>query len=144
MELGAGRELGYAVGPGRQAYLLQIEGESSVNDVELGERDALEIVGEDIADRARDDLTHPHRRDGRAGLTLRSVQVLVQALGLTVRLELGQRLGLDLADALPGHAEDAAHLVERPRAAVLQAEAQLEDRPLPVGEQAQHRRCPRV
>ena len=31
VELDAGRELGYAVGPGRQAYLLQIEGSSSVN-----------------------------------------------------------------------------------------------------------------
>jgi redox-sensitive bicupin YhaK (pirin superfamily) len=48
VELDAGREVGYAVGPGRQAYLLQIEGSSSVNGVELDERDALEIVGEDV------------------------------------------------------------------------------------------------
>jgi redox-sensitive bicupin YhaK (pirin superfamily) len=47
-ELEAGRELGCAVGPGRQAYLVQIEGSSSVNGVELDERDALEIVGEDV------------------------------------------------------------------------------------------------
>jgi redox-sensitive bicupin YhaK (pirin superfamily) len=48
VELGAGRELGYAVGPGRQAYLLQIEGSSSANGVDLDERDALEIVEEDV------------------------------------------------------------------------------------------------
>lgn len=46
--LDAGRELGYPIGPDRQAYLLQIEGSSSVNGVELDERDALEIVGEDV------------------------------------------------------------------------------------------------
>jgi redox-sensitive bicupin YhaK (pirin superfamily) len=47
-ELEAGRELGYAVGAGRQAYLVQIEGSSSVNDVKLDERDALEVVEEDV------------------------------------------------------------------------------------------------
>jgi redox-sensitive bicupin YhaK (pirin superfamily) len=52
VELEAGRELGYAVGPGRQAYLLQIEGSSSVNGVELDERDALEIVEEDVVVRS--------------------------------------------------------------------------------------------
>ena len=36
------------MGTGRQAYLLQIEGSSSVNGVELDERDALEIVEEDV------------------------------------------------------------------------------------------------
>jgi redox-sensitive bicupin YhaK (pirin superfamily) len=48
VELEAGRELGYAVGPGRQAYLLQVEGSSSVGRVRLDERDALEIVEEDV------------------------------------------------------------------------------------------------
>ena len=52
VELDAGRELGLAVGPGRQAYLLQIEGGSVVNGVELDERDALEIVEEDVVVRA--------------------------------------------------------------------------------------------
>jgi len=52
VELDAGRELGHAVGPGRQAYLLQIEGSSSVNGVELDERDALEIVEEDVVIKA--------------------------------------------------------------------------------------------
>jgi quercetin 2,3-dioxygenase len=52
VELDAGRELGFAVGPGRQAYLLQVEGGSVVNEVELDERDALEIVEEDVVVRA--------------------------------------------------------------------------------------------
>ena len=46
--LDAGRELALQVGAGRQAYLLQVEGSSSVNGVELDERDALEIVEEDV------------------------------------------------------------------------------------------------
>ena len=48
IELAAGRESGFAVAPERQAYLLQIEGASSVNGIELDERDALEIVAEDV------------------------------------------------------------------------------------------------
>src|SRR4029079_8876581 len=35
--------------------------------------------------------------------------------------------GLDLTDPLSGHVEVAAHLLEGPAAAVLEAEAQLED-----------------
>ena len=42
------------VAPGRQAYLVQIEGASSASGVELGERDALEIVGEDVLLTARE------------------------------------------------------------------------------------------
>jgi quercetin 2,3-dioxygenase len=48
VELDAGREVSLAVAPERQAYLLQIEGSSLVNGVELDERDALEIVAEDV------------------------------------------------------------------------------------------------
>jgi quercetin 2,3-dioxygenase len=51
-EIQAGRELALPVAAGRQAYLLQVEGSSSVNDVDLGERDALEIVEEDVVVRA--------------------------------------------------------------------------------------------
>ena len=40
LELDAGREIGYAVRPGRQAYLVQIEGASSINGIDLRERDA--------------------------------------------------------------------------------------------------------
>jgi len=54
VEVDAGREIGYAVRPGRQAYLVQIEGASSVNGVALRERDALETVGEDLTIRAEE------------------------------------------------------------------------------------------
>jgi hypothetical protein len=53
VELDAGRDIGLRVGPERQAYLLQVEGSSSVSGVELDERDALEIVGEDVVVAAR-------------------------------------------------------------------------------------------
>ena len=54
LELGAGREMALPVAPGRQAYLVQIEGASEANGVELGERDGLEIVGEDVVLTARE------------------------------------------------------------------------------------------
>lgn len=54
VEVDAGREIGYAVRPGRQAYLVQIEGTSSVNGIALRERDALETVGEDLTIRAEE------------------------------------------------------------------------------------------
>lgn len=53
VELDAGRDIGLRVGPDRQAYLLQVEGSSSVNGVDLDERDALKIVGEDVVVAAR-------------------------------------------------------------------------------------------
>jgi redox-sensitive bicupin YhaK (pirin superfamily) len=53
LELDAGRDLGLRLGPDRQAYLLQVEGSSSVGGVDLDERDALEIVGEDVVVAAR-------------------------------------------------------------------------------------------
>ncbi len=48
LELDTGREETFTVGSNRQAYLVQIEGSSKINDVTLDERDALEIVEEDI------------------------------------------------------------------------------------------------
>jgi quercetin 2,3-dioxygenase len=48
VELEAGREIGLEVGPERQAYLVQIEGASSIAGLDLHERDALEIVGEPV------------------------------------------------------------------------------------------------
>jgi quercetin 2,3-dioxygenase len=51
-ELEKGKEIALPVRPGRQAYLVQIEGASSAGGVELDERDALEIVGEDVTIRA--------------------------------------------------------------------------------------------
>ncbi|RVU54208.1 pirin family protein [Anaerosphaera multitolerans] len=41
--------LDFKVNPGRQAYLIAVEGEMDVNGIVLGERDALEIVEEDIS-----------------------------------------------------------------------------------------------
>jgi hypothetical protein len=51
-QVGAGRELALPVAAGRQAYLLQVEGSSQVGGVELDERDALEIVEEDVVVKA--------------------------------------------------------------------------------------------
>jgi redox-sensitive bicupin YhaK (pirin superfamily) len=47
--IAAGESIDFKVGPGRQAYLVQLEGKSTVNNVELSERDALEIIEEDIS-----------------------------------------------------------------------------------------------
>src|SRR3954447_12664535 len=59
---------------------------------------------------------------------------VAQLLRLGQRLELLQRLVLDLADALAGDVERAAHLVQRARVLAAQAVAQLEHAPLAVGE----------
>ena len=48
LELTKGNEIEFQVSPKRQAYLVQIEGVSKINDVALSERDALEIVEEPI------------------------------------------------------------------------------------------------
>lgn len=54
LELDQGSELGYLVGGDRQAYLVQIEGSSDINGVDLNERDAMEIVEENITIRAQE------------------------------------------------------------------------------------------
>lgn len=48
LELEAGKEISFPVSEGRQAYLVQIEGNSTINTLTLNTRDALEIVEEDI------------------------------------------------------------------------------------------------
>lgn len=48
LELEKGKEIRFPVKEGRQAYLVQIEGKSELNNIELADRDGLEIVGEDI------------------------------------------------------------------------------------------------
>ncbi|MDB1942214.1 pirin family protein [Clostridium tertium] len=48
LEIDEGKEIDFQVGSNRQAYLVQIEGNSTINNLELNERDALEIVEEDI------------------------------------------------------------------------------------------------
>lgn len=48
LELEQGKEITFPVKEDRQAYLVQIEGSSSVNDIALSSQDALEIKSEDI------------------------------------------------------------------------------------------------
>jgi quercetin 2,3-dioxygenase len=48
IELEMGKEISFIVQKSRQAYLVQIEGNSQVNTEELSERDAMEIIEEDI------------------------------------------------------------------------------------------------
>lgn len=53
LELEKGKEIDFPVKKGRQAYLVQIEGNSLINKIELNERDAMEIVEEDILIKAK-------------------------------------------------------------------------------------------
>lgn len=52
LELEQGKEIDFQVKEGRQAYLVQIEGISNINDLELHDRDGMEIVAEDISIKA--------------------------------------------------------------------------------------------
>jgi redox-sensitive bicupin YhaK (pirin superfamily) len=51
--LSEGKQVTFEVGSNRQAYLVLLEGEATVNDVHLNMRDALEVVKEDITITAR-------------------------------------------------------------------------------------------
>lgn len=53
--LSQGKTLDFEIKPGRQAYLVQIEGESVVNGIPLKTRDALEIIEESITIEAKQD-----------------------------------------------------------------------------------------
>lgn len=53
--LESGRTLDFEIKPGRQAYLVQIEGTSKVNGISLHTRDALEITQESITVSAQED-----------------------------------------------------------------------------------------
>ncbi len=48
LELETGKEISFNVDKNRQAYLVQIEGNSVINDIELSDKDGMEIVEEDI------------------------------------------------------------------------------------------------
>lgn len=48
LELEQGKEINFPVNEGRQAYLVQIEGASTINDLELFDRDGMEIIEQDI------------------------------------------------------------------------------------------------
>lgn len=54
LELDKGREISFTVNKKRQAYLVQIEGTSTINNIELSDRDGLEIVEEDILIKAKE------------------------------------------------------------------------------------------
>lgn len=54
-QIPAGERLAFPVEPGRQAYMALIEGRASVGDISLRERDALEIVEEDVEVDAQQD-----------------------------------------------------------------------------------------
>lgn len=48
LELSAGKEIEFPVAKDRQAYLVQIEGSSKINGIQLNEKDAMEIKAENI------------------------------------------------------------------------------------------------
>ncbi|WP_102346315.1 pirin family protein [Bacillus sp. Marseille-P3661] len=52
LELEQGKEISFPVKEGRQAYLVQIEGTSAINDIELSDRDGMEIVEEELTIKA--------------------------------------------------------------------------------------------
>lgn len=53
IELEEGKDIDFKVNEGRQAYLVQIEGNSIINEIELNERDGMEIVEENILIKAK-------------------------------------------------------------------------------------------
>lgn len=53
LELDEKREITLQINEGRQAYLVQIEGSSKINEIDLDEKDGLEIVEEDILIKAK-------------------------------------------------------------------------------------------
>src|SRR3989440_6908550 len=62
------------------------------------------------------------------------LDAILKALCLWETFELLQRVVLDLADSLAGHAERAADLLERARLLALEPEPQLDHLPLPLRE----------
>ncbi len=53
LEIEEGKDIDFKVNKGRQAYLVQVEGNSLINEIELNERDGMEIVEEDILIKAK-------------------------------------------------------------------------------------------
>ncbi|EKQ58259.1 MULTISPECIES: pirin family protein [unclassified Clostridium] len=53
--LNKGKEAELNLKNGRQAYLVQIEGKSKINEIELNEKDALEIIEENIRIKSNED-----------------------------------------------------------------------------------------
>lgn len=57
LELEVNNEIDFSVESGRQAYLVQIEGKSNINGITLNQRDAMEIIEENIKIKAE---VHSH------------------------------------------------------------------------------------
>lgn len=53
LEIEEGKDIDFKVNKGRQAYLVQVEGNSLINEIELNERDGMEIFEEDILIKAK-------------------------------------------------------------------------------------------
>lgn len=53
LELNENDKVDFPVKEGRQAYLVQVEGTSTINNIELNERDAMEIIEENISIEAK-------------------------------------------------------------------------------------------
>src|SRR2546427_3730421 len=66
------------------------------------------------------------------------LQVILELARAGRVAQLAEGLGLDLADPLPGDVELLADLLERSGPAILQAEPELQDAPLPAGQGVQH------
>src|SRR5580693_7057296 len=69
----------------------------------------------------------PRRPRGIILIVQRRIEERPQAMAAAGMAQLAQRLGFDLANALPRHREVLADLFERMLAAVLQTEAHLDD-----------------
>ena len=54
LDLDKGKEISFQVNKKRQAYLVQIEGSTIINDIDLNDRDGMEIVEEDILIQAKE------------------------------------------------------------------------------------------
>lgn len=52
-ELEEEKEIDFKVGTGRQAYLVQIEGQSDINGISLNEKDGMEVIEEDLTIKAK-------------------------------------------------------------------------------------------
>ncbi|KNF07570.1 pirin-like protein [Gottschalkia purinilytica] len=48
LELDSGKSIDFSIDKGRQAYLVQIEGNSTINNIDMNSKDAMEIIEEDI------------------------------------------------------------------------------------------------
>ena len=50
------KETEFFMGNDRQAYIVQIEGSSEINDINLSERDAMEVVEENLQIKALENI----------------------------------------------------------------------------------------